>query len=422
VLVAFSIDLADSTEGNEHRTVAALAFTAAQMIRQIAREAALAYHRDALPLFKVEARMMTLRSLCISIVLVALALPLHAGVPLERLKLPPGFKISVFAEDVPNARALALGTNGTVFVGTRSAGAVYALRDSSGNGKADQRFVLARGLRMPNGVAFRDGALYVAEVDRILRYDDIGKRLDNPPKPSVVFDKLPHETHHGWKFINFGPDGLLYIPIGAPCNVCDPGDPYASITRLDVASGKLDIFARGVRNSVGFDWQPESKTLWFTDNGRDMMGDDVPSCELNHAPKAGMHFGFPFCHQGDVPDPEFGKARKCDEFTPPALKVGPHVAPLGVRFYGGKMFPAEYRRRAFIALHGSWNRSSKSGYKVMMATIVGDKVEKYETFIEGWLQGQSNWGRPVDMLVLPDGSMLLSDDTADVVYRVTYAP
>ncbi len=344
-----------------------------------------------------------------------------AAVPLERLKLPPGFKISVFAEGVANARALALGTNGTVFVGTRSAGNVYALRDKDGDGIADENFTIARGLRMPSGVAFRDGALYIAEVHRIMRFDGIEGQLQKPPQPEVVFDKLPKETHHGWKFIAFGPDGMLYIPIGAPCNVCDPGDPYASITRLDVASGKLEVFARGVRNSVGFDWQPESKSLWFTDNGRDMMGDEVPSCELNYAPKAGMHFGFPFCHQGDVADPEFGKARKCEEFTPPALKVGPHVAPLGVRFYTGKMFPAEYQNRAFIALHGSWNRSEKSGYKVMTATIRDGKVEKYEPFIEGWLQGQSNWGRPVDMLLLPDGSMLLSDDGADVIYRIAYA-
>jgi glucose/arabinose dehydrogenase len=358
----------------------------------------------------------------ITILLAATVLPpSHAAVPLERLKLPAGFKISVFAEDVPNARSLALGANGTVFAGTRSEGNVYALRDKDGDGKADEKFTLARGLRMPNGVAFRDGALYVAEIHRILRFDAIESRLEDPPKPSVVYDKLPREGHHGWKFINFGPDGLLYIPIGAPCNVCDPGDPYAAIARLDVGSGKFDVFARGVRNSVGFDWHPDTKTLWFTDNGRDMLGDEVPSCELNHAPKAGMHFGFPFCHQGDVADPEFGKARPCDEFAPPAQNAGPHVAPLGVRFYTGKMFPAEYKQRAFIALHGSWNRSSKSGYKVMMATIVNGKVEKYETFAEGWLEGESNWGRPVDMLVLPDGSMLLSDDGADVIYRITYA-
>jgi glucose/arabinose dehydrogenase len=341
-------------------------------------------------------------------------------VPLERLKLPPGFKISVFADEVPNARSLALGAKGTVFVGTRSEGNVYALRDNDGDGKADEKFTLARGLRMPNGVAFRGGALYVAEISRILRFDDIEAKLANPPAPAVVYDKLPRESHHGWKFIAFGPDGLLYIPVGAPCNVCEREDPYAAITRLDVQSGKLDVFARGVRNSVGFDWHPDSETLWFTDNGRDMMGDDVPSCELNHAPKAGMHFGFPFCHQGDVADPEFGKARKCSEFTPPAQNVGPHVAPLGMRFYTGKMFPAEYRNRAFVALHGSWNRSEKSGYKVMTATIRNGKVEKYEPFIEGWLEGQSNWGRPVDVLGLPDGSLLLSDDGADVIYRITY--
>jgi glucose/arabinose dehydrogenase len=360
-----------------------------------------------------------LNRLCLAAAAFA-ALAAHAAPPLDRLKLPAGFSISVFADDLPNARSLALGANGTVFVGTRSEGNVYAVRDKDGDGKADEQFTLARGLNMPNGVAFHDGALYVAEVNRILRFDAIEKNLDKPTQPAVVFDKLPRETHHGWKFVNFGPDGRLYIPIGAPCNVCERPDPYSSIARLDVKSGKFEVFARGVRNSVGFDWHPESKTLWFTDNGRDMMGDDVPDCELNHAPKAGMHFGFPYCHQGDVPDPEFGDAKPCSDFVAPAQNVGPHVAPLGMRFYTGKMFPAEYKQRAFIALHGSWNRSAKSGYKVMMATVSEGKVTKYEPFIEGWLQGQSNWGRPVDMLVLPDGSMLLSDDQADVIYRITY--
>ena len=344
-----------------------------------------------------------------------------AGLPLDKLKLPPGFSVSVYADNVPNARSLALGEKGTVFVGTRSGGEVYALRDGSGKQKADEVITIARGLFMPNGVAFRDGSLYVAEVNRILRFDNIESDLRHPPKPVTVSDSFPKETHHGWKFIAFGPDGWLYVPVGAPCNVCEP-DPerYANIMRMKADGSNLEVYARGVRNSVGFDWDPETKELWFSDNGRDMLGDDIPPCELNHAPKPGMHFGFPYCHAGDIADPEYGAKRKCSEFTPPAQRLGAHVAPLGLRFYTGNMFPSEYRRRIFVAEHGSWNRSQKAGYRVMMATLRNNRVEKYEPFIEGWLQGQSNWGRPADVLVMPDGALLVSDDHAGVVYRVAY--
>ena len=347
----------------------------------------------------------------------AIAMP-----PIERIKLPPGFKIEVYAEKVENARSLALGDNGTVFVGTRS-DAVYALVDSNRDGKADQVLRLARGLNAPNGVAFRDGALYVAEISRILRFDNIEETLKSPAKPVVVFDKLPKDGHHGWKFIAFGPDGWLYVPVGAPCNICEP-DPgvYAAIHRIKQDGSQIEVFARGIRNTVGFDWDPVTKDLWFNEHGRDMMGDDMPSCELNHAPKAGMHFGFPYCHQGDTPDPEYGAKRKCDEFTPPALKQGGHVAPDGLRFYTGKMFPPEYAGRIFIAQHGSWNRSKKSGYRVMMVTLNkdGKTVDKYEEFATGWLDNERAWGRPVDLLVMPDGALLISDDTASAVYRVTF--
>ena len=277
---------------------------------------------------------------------------------------------------------------------------------------------------MPNGVAVKDGALYVAEVDKVWRYDAIESSLPNPAKPKLVYDKYPSDKHHGWKFMRLGPDGWLYVQIGAPCNVCDREPPYASITRLKPDGSAMEVVARGVRNSVGFDWDPATKELWFTDNGRDMMGDDVPPDELNHAPRVGMHFGFPYCHGGDIADPEFGARHKCSEFTPPAQKFGAHVASLGIRFYTGSMFPAEYRNRLFIAEHGSWNRSRKSGYRVMQAKVEGGKVVDYGVFAEGFLDKASDtaWGRPVDVQVMPDGALLVSDDHANAIYRIAYRP
>jgi len=337
--------------------------------------------------------------------------------PLERIKLPPGFEIEVYAQ-VPQARSLALGEQGTVFVGTRK-DSVYAIAP----GEAGKREVIqmARGLNVPNGVAFREGALYVAEISRILRFDAIESNLRNPPKPSVVTDQFPRETHHGWKYIAFGPDGWLYVPVGAPCNICEPDpDRYALISRIRPDGSDYQVYARGIRNTVGFDWDPRTGELWFNEHGRDMMGDDMPADELNHAPKAGLNFGYPYCHQGDTPDPEFGRKHNCSEFTPPALKQGAHVAPNGLKFYTGKMFPADYRNRIFIAQHGSWNRSKKSGYRVIMVTVNNNKVDKAEVFAEGWMENERAWGRPVALLVMPDGSLLISDDTADVVYRVTY--
>ena len=338
--------------------------------------------------------------------------------PLERIKLPPGFEISVFADGVPEARSLALGKGNVLFVGTR-ADRVYAVRYREA--KAVQIITLASGLRLPNGVALRDGALYVAEVNRILRFDDIEAQLDARPKPVLVTDRFPRETHHGWKFIRFGPDGRLYVPVGAPCNICDP-DPsrYALISRIQPDGSGYEVFARGVRNSVGFDWDPRTKELWFTDNGRDMLGDELPSDELNHAPKPEMHFGYPYCHQGDTADPEFGRKRSCSEFAPPAAKLGAHVASLGMRFYTGASFPAEYRNNIFIAEHGSWNRSKKIGYRVARVVVEGGRVLKHEVFAEGWLQGESVWGRPVDIEVMPDGSLLVSDDHAGAIYRIAY--
>lgn len=341
-------------------------------------------------------------------------------VDLSKIKLPAGFKLSIYAK-VPNARSMCFGEKGTLFVGNRDSSKVYAVVDQDKDGKADSVYVIASGLHMPNGVAFRNGSLFVAEVSRITRYDDIENKLASPPKPVVVYDKYPDKDHHGWKYIAFGPDGKLYVPVGAPCNVCDEKDPvFASITRMNPDGTGIEIYAKGIRNSVGFAWHPDSKELWFTDNGRDQLGDEIPNCELNYAPKKGMHFGFPYCHQGNILDSLFGKGKKCEDYTAPAQLMGPHVAPLGMRFYTGTMFPAEYQKKIFVALHGSWNRSKKNGYKVMTVTLDGNKVVKYEPFAEGWLENEKVSGRPNDVQVAPDGALLISDDKSGVIYRVSY--
>jgi len=341
------------------------------------------------------------------------------AIPIEKIKLPPGFSISVYASGVRNAREMALGSNGTLFVGSNNAGAVYAVVDRDKDYKADEVIKIAEGLQMPSGVAFRNGSLYVAEISRITRYDDIESQLKNRPKPVVVNDKFPRDRHHGWKFIAFGPDGLLYVPVGAPCNVCRTDERHGVIDRMKPDGSGLEVFASGVRNSVGFDWHPETKELWFTDNGRDEMGDNIPPDELNRAPTKGLNFGFPGCHAGTIRDPEYGQ-EACSKFTPPALNLTPHGAAIGMRFYTGSMFPAEYRNQIFIAEHGSWNRSTPIGYRVMVARIAGNKAVKYEPFAEGWLQGGSAWGRPTDVLVMPDGSLLVADDQADTIYRIVY--
>ena len=343
----------------------------------------------------------------------------QAAPPADRIALPPGFHLTVFADDVPGARSLTLGSRGTLFAGTRGEGRVYALVDRDGDGRADRRYVIADGLNTPNGVAFHSGALYVAEIGRIIRFDDIESRLDNPPRPVVVTDALPRETHHGWRYIAFGPDGWLYIAVGAPCNACERKG-FAEIRRLDPASGRMEVFARGVRNSVGFDWRPGTGVLWFTDNGRDWLGDDRPPDELNRAPRPGLHFGFPYCHGGDIVDPNLGHGHRCADYTPPAQKLGPHVAALGMRFYTGERFPARYRNQIFIAEHGSWNRSTKIGYRVTLVRLEGNHAVAYETFASGWLRRGADWGRPVDLQVMPDGALAVSDDKAGTVYRIAY--
>ena len=347
-----------------------------------------------------------------------------AAPSLEGVKLPPGFKIEVWTDKVPLAREMAFGPKGTVFVGslramaTPSADKVYAIRTVNGKPVVS---TLLSGLNNPNGVAVHDGALYVAEVNQITRYDDIESHLDKAPK-GVVIATLHPEQHHGWRYIAFGPDGKLYVPIGAPCNVCDKvKDGYAQILRMNPDGSGRETIATGVRNSVGFDWQPASKKFWFTDNGRDLLGDNVPDCELNRLDTAGSDFGFPYCHAGEVTDPEFGKLGSCAKSVAPAQKMGPHVAPLGVRFYSGKQFPAEYQSAAFIAQHGSWNRSAPIGYRIMLAKMNGDKVTSYEPFLTGFLTaGGKVTGRPVDLQLLPDGSMLVSDDQEGAIYRISY--
>ncbi len=340
--------------------------------------------------------------------------------PIARLTLPPGFHVGVYSDRVSTAREIAVGAHGTVFVGSMAAGKVYALTDSDHDGRADKVRVVARGLEMPVGVAFHDGDLYVSAVSRILVLRNIEAHLDDPPRPEVVTDKLPSERHHGWRFIAFGPDGRLYVPVGAPCNVCAPPPPFASLLSMKPDGSDWRTVATGIRNTVGFDWQPGSGKLWFTDNGRDMLGDDKPGDELNRIDHAGENFGFPYCHAGDIPDPRFGKGHPCSRYTPPALTLDAHVAALGMRFYAGNMFPARYRGAIFIAEHGSWNRSTKVGYRVIAVFVDGDRVTGHTPFITGFENDEQSWGRPVDVQPLPDGSLLVSDDVAGAIYRVTY--
>jgi glucose/arabinose dehydrogenase len=362
-----------------------------------------------------------IRSLAAAVLLAAQALTASAALPIEKIQLPPGFHIDVLSDDVPSARAMTLSPKGILYVGSLD-GHVYALELQ--NGRVTARHVIASGLQTPAGVAWRDGALYVSAVAKIVRFDAIDSHLSDPPKPLVITDTLPPETHHGLKFIAFGPDGKLYVPQGAPCNICQK-DPnrYALIGRMDPNGSHYEVVARGIRNSVGFAWHPVTRELWFTDNGRDLLGDDIPSDKLNRAPRPGMNFGFPYCHGGDTPDPEFGKDHPCSEFTPPVVKLGAHVASLGMRFYDGPMFPADYRNNIFIAEHGSWNRSKKVGYRVVRVITDPDGSHaRQQIFAEGWLQpGDSVWGRPADVQPLPDGSLLISDDTAGAIYRVTYS-
>ena len=344
---------------------------------------------------------------------------------LEQIEMPEGFKIELVTDQTPGARSMVMGDDGTLFVGTRGKrtdpnrlGDVYAVTGMADDFVADQVMIVASDLFMPNGVAFRDGALYIAEPNRLLRYDGIEANLSEPPKAVTVNDSYPSDRHHGWKYIDFGPDGRIYLPVGAPCNICESSDEYAVITSIKADGSDKRIEAKGIRNTVGFDWHPQTKELWFTDNGRDLWTDDLPPEELNRVSERGQHFGYPY---------EYGKGHRDNVFEVPdlefqaaALELPAHTAPLGMTFYSGDMFPEKYRNSILIPHHGSWNRSEPAGYYISFVSVEDNIAQPHEVFAEGWLQGKENWGRPTDLLVLADGSLLVSDDQAGAIYRISY--
>ncbi len=338
--------------------------------------------------------------------------------PVGQLKAPKGFKIEVYVSGIANARSLRLSDKGTLFVSNRLLDKVYAVVEKDGKREAK---VIASGLDRPNGLVFHNGTLYVAEGTRISKLEKIEDNLDNPPKPVIIYSDFPNHQSHGWKFMGLGPDNKLYVNVGAPCNICMPPETNAQIRRINLDGSGAEVVARGVRNSVGFDWHPVTKELYFTDNGRDWLSEDLPHDELNRVTKTGQHFGYPFCHQGNLADSEYGWGRSCSEFVAPVALLGPHTAALGMRFYTGSMFPAEYRNAIFVARHGSWNKTKKIGGDIIVAKLNKDgTVKSWEPFITGFLQDNSYIGRPVDLAVMKDGSLLISDDYAGAVYRVSY--
>jgi glucose/arabinose dehydrogenase len=339
-------------------------------------------------------------------------------IPVNKLKLPPGFSISVWADGILNARQMAWGSRGTLFVGSRTPGQVYAVVDRAGKREVK---IIAKGLTQPSGLAFKDGALYVATIPTLLRYDNIEASLDNPPAPATVYEfpKLAHQVHHNWRFLLWGPDGKLYFNMGAPCNICMPPDTHANVARVNPDGTGFEYVAIGVRNATGGDFHPATKELYFVNHGRDWAGDDFPNDTLHHAPKKGLHFGFPYCHQGDTLDPDFGKGHTCSEFAPPLLKLGPHVAPIGARFYTGSLFPPQYSNLLFIAQKGSWNRTAKLGYRVMTVDVKAGQP-RYEEFLTGCHEGDKVLCRPTHIEWMPDGSMLLSDDFHGAIYQISY--
>lgn len=346
---------------------------------------------------------------------------------LGQLLLPPGFAIELVTTQVPNARQMALSGSGVLYVGTRKAGKVYALTDWQKSSTAVRPKVrtIATNLSLPSGVVWHNNSLYVGALDKVLRWDNIDDHLDLPGDPAIVADNLPNEKHHGWKYLSMGPDNALYVPVGAPCNICLSDDPrFASILRMDPTSGKTSIYAAGVRNTVGMAWHPTTNELYFSDNGRDRLGDDVPAEEINVVRSAGAHYGYPHIHAGSIADPKFGNNHKASDYVAPLLKIQAHSAALGVDFYtatGTNAFPERYKNALFIAEHGSWNRSEKVGYRVSVM-FETDKGPQYAPFITGWLKGQANWGRPNDVLMTPAGDLLISDDQTGSIYRVSYTP
>lgn len=340
---------------------------------------------------------------------------------LNKIRIPKGFAISFFAEGIDNARSITLGDNGIVYVATGRRNAVYALQDRDGDGRAEKRFLIASGLNMPNGIAYVDGSLYVAEIHRIIKFENISRNLAHPPQPVVVYDQFPRKRHHGWKYLRIGPDGKLYTAVGAPCNICDPKQPiFASLVRLNRDGSGFEIIAGGIRNTVGFDWHPATRELFFTENGRDYLGDDAPPEELNKWTEKGQHFGYPYCH-ADIPDPKFGRGKDCRRYVLPEWRFKAHMAPLGVRFYRGSQFPERYRGQMLVALHGSWNRSQPHGYRVVLIRFRQGKPVSETVFADGWLEKNGHvLGRPVDIIELPDGSLLVSDDHRGAIYRIAY--
>lgn len=341
---------------------------------------------------------------------------------LEKIKLPQGFYIHIYASDIIQARAMALSTNGVLYVSSR-AGLVYAIIDTNKDRIGDKKYIITDNLSMAYGLDFFKGDLYVSENDKIIVFKDIENNLQNPPKAKVILKGvIPDDKWHGGRYIKFGPDNKLYINRGVPCNVClKENEIFGTISRINPDGSGFEIYAKGVRNSVGFDWDPATNEFWFTDNGRDQMGDNIPPDELNHANKKGLHFGFPYLHGKNIRDPEFGNNININNFTKPAMELGPHVAALGMRFYKGKMFPDEYKNSIFIAEHGSWNRSVPIGYRITNIKLIGNNAISYDVFAEGWLQSNySKMGRPADVEILDDGSLLISDDTANVIYRIYY--
>jgi glucose/arabinose dehydrogenase len=353
-----------------------------------------------------------------------LPIPVPADqLPIAKMKVPPGFKVEIYAAEVLDARGLREGDKGTVFVSTCFvAGKIYALVDKGG--KRELKTLLEK-QTLPNGIEFHKGALYVATPKEVTRYDDIESKLENIGEGKLIYNELPGEIPHGWKFLRIGPDGKLYLPVGAPCNICEPdSDKYAHIRRINLDGSGTEIVARGVRNTVGFDFHPKTKELWFTDNQRDWLSEDLPQDELNRLTKPGKeHFGYPYCHQGDFVDPELGWGKSCDEYARPAALLGPHSAPLGMRFYTGKMFPEKYRNAIFIARHGPWNRTTKYAGDVVVAYLdaTGTRVTRVEPFLTGLVENNTYLGRPVDVLVMKDGSLLVSDDHAHAIYRISYS-
>ena len=340
-------------------------------------------------------------------------------IAIDKLKVPPGFNIELWAHGMPGARAMVRGDQGKIYIGTRGIGRVYEVTD---NGKERTSRVVVDKLNQPAGVEFRKGSLYVMAIDKMLRFDGIESNPNAQPVDMTAAFNLPKEQHHNWKYIKFGPDGKLYVPFGAPCNICVPGEEYAQIRRYNADGSGMEVIARGVRNTVGFDWHPVTKQLWFTDHGRDWMGDNSPDDELNRISKVGQNFGFPYCHAAGVPDPDVKKADPCQGVTLPVTNMGPHAAVMGIKFYTGTMFPPQYRNVAFVARKGSWNRSVKLGYDLVTVSATKDgknpKITPFVTFLDEKTQGFV--GRPAYMLQMKDGSMLLSDEQMGAIYRITY--